>query len=116
MRCAPLLLPTVLLQLCFHDLHHRLLPNIHRRARCARLRHVCRRRPSREFSCFFHALQPLISEQALFPYLLMWLSTTNTKLASLRAPPFHWPCAAAAAAAALLLPRNPRIAKGTKKE
>jgi hypothetical protein len=63
----------------------------------------------------FLALLLLILEQALFPYLVMWLAS-DPKLASLRAPPFHWPSAAAAAAAAVLLPRNPRIAKGTKKE
>jgi len=107
-------------QLRIHDLHHRLLPNIHRRARCPCVCLGRRCHPSRAFSnsFFFHlwfAAQPLTLQQALFPFLVMWLAR-DPKLSTLSPPPFHWPCAAAAATAAMLLPRHAETAKGEKQD
>jgi hypothetical protein len=105
-----------LLQLCFHDLHNRLLSNTDQRAHRPRIRFHCRSYPSRESPCsMISVLVALTSEQALFPCLVLWLAR-DSKISSLRVSPFHWPCAALAAASAILLPRESQCAKVIKRE
>ena len=56
-----------------------------------------------------------IAHQALFPCLVHWLAQ-DPNTSSLRAPPFHLPCAALATLSAILLPRKAETAQSKKTE